>query len=163
MLRNSIDDKPPKKPAISSSLGANLEFENWLAANKYHEITDSEGLKWELKLRLHSVPHPSEPKGEQVELTMELHSQASAKEFVEHGTLKLEEDQRLVDLLGEDTLPLVVKPKKSIFPHHESIKQDLAETIQELTSKFLKSNIRSIKRNLIGKWINDKAKFKSRV
>ena len=65
-MYNMLDEKLPKPPVISSQAGALNQMESWLKENRYDRVKDADGMTWDVDVRATSIPHPKDPKIEQL-------------------------------------------------------------------------------------------------
>jgi len=154
-------DKRPSRPVIPSYAGAIAQAEAWLKANDYHLIHDGDGLAWNLKVKTVQLPRRDSIHGTHWEMTLMLTAEVSGEGFQASGTLERKKDERLLELLGEDRVPLAMRPIVYMAVSDEEAKTVMAEALFNLKRDMAQKKLHELKRSLISRWLDQRALFHS--
>ena len=154
-------DKLPKKPLTVSQASANREVDRWMRENDYHHLRDGAGLVWHLDCADQKVPDPENPSRDLWQLTVTVATAASPAQLVTTGTLSLPEDDRLLHLLGDDTIEMRMKPIQLDAASLEQAREILMNQVLVLRERFAGSLFHEIKRTLVGRHLDTTRRFGS--
>lgn len=152
------NDKLPKRPVVTSKTAADAEFDYWLKENNFSSLKDGDGLAWNLNLKIARVPEPAAREAPWT-LTLHLTAQVNAKTLVETHTLEPDLDSRLIELIGEHTIDINLKPIQRKAMTKEDARRMLAVVLPETRDKVALASFREIKRSLVGRWIDQTRVF----
>ncbi len=144
---------------IVSLTSADAEFNHWVAENSYRHLSDLTGDIWELDLRLEQRPHPHDVVMPLYRLHIRLTTEVSGVDLVKAGVLNKDSDRRLLDLIGDDEVPLAVKTLTIEGKSLDRLRSDLASYIYKLRNTLKKRDLTEVKRRLVGSWIDRKSLF----
>ena len=82
-----------------------------------------------------------------------------AAALVATGTLAADADQRLIELLGEDTVVLAMKPVSHTTPDAESLRLLAADVVPRFRSDFAARSLHDVKRSLVGRHVDEGGLF----
>jgi hypothetical protein len=156
-------DKPPRRPVITSLAGALGEIKNWLKENQLDQVRDADGMVWDLSVKVHQVPNPADPKGLLWQIRLGLTADATIREFLQTGALDARKDARLLELIGEHSIKIAMKPMVYDTPDEEAARRLVADLLPKLKANFLKNSLTEVKRTLIGRWVDEQGRFGSRA
>jgi hypothetical protein len=160
MYSNSTDpEKPPKRPVVGSLAGALNELDNWLKENQYESLSDADGLAWKLDLKVSQAPVKGDPKGLVWRVRIGLRRELDAEDLLAAGILKLPEDERLLGLIGDEIVPLAMKPALHEVPGELEARRLVADELPRLKATLAKKSLIDIKRSLIGRWVDERSRF----
>lgn len=152
-------DLQPKRPVVTSLAGALTEARRWLEENQFDQVKDGDGLPWSLKLQVSQVPEPKNPKGVLWELKLHLSALVMAPLLIETGTLDALKDSRLLEMIGNESIELKMRPLVYRAPHEDAAKTLLADILPKLKASFAKSSLSEVKRALVGRYVDDRCRF----
>src|SRR5690606_16223149 len=135
-MYNMFHDKPPKGPVITSQAGALNQMEGWLKENKFDRVKDAEGTQWKVSVKAIQTPHPKNPKISLWQLKILVTAEATAADLLQSGVLSRDADARLIELLGDDILPLAMKPMSYEASSEEEARSILANALPRLKANF---------------------------
>lgn len=152
-------NKMPRRPVVLSQAAASAEFELWVRENRYEKVLDGDGLPWHVELTAMPIPDPENlPRG-MWELRMEARVEVNATSLLATGTMDPIADERLLLLIGTESIPLQMKPEVRYARSLEESKRALFEMIPKVKDTLVKGSLRDIKRALIGQWIDRRCLF----
>lgn len=154
-------DLRAKKPVIPSLLSAQVQLNEWVEANTQKSLLDADGVEWQLSMETREVPNHRRSSGLLWEVAVHLTAKLGQNELIETGVLKPTEDDRLLSMIGEEVITFVVKPKVFSADSMQAAKTKLSEVMPGLKKTFRTSHLNTIKRGLVERWIEDRAKFHS--
>jgi hypothetical protein len=149
----------PSRPVVSSQLSANRAAQAWLEQNKQDSVKDASGLEWKIVVEMREVPDPVDHRRALFELNIRLEASASAEILIQTGTLVLPDDQRLSGLIGDSTIPFTRKPIYHEAKSIDEARRFLADRVQEIAAEMRVNAFHEIKRQLIGRWVDERARF----
>ena len=155
-------DKIPRGPVVKSIIGAVDEWERWLHENHFRKLVDGDGLEWTLEMKFEELPAESEIHGGKILISLQLGVDVRSEEFIRTGTLEVGEDDRFLAIIGNHLVPLRMRPVIYEVKDYNAARGLLANILPELRENTKKSKIRDIKRQLIGRWIDELSAFGAR-
>lgn len=158
-MYNMFDEKLPKPPVITSQAGALNQVTTWLKENRFDRVKDADGMEWTVTVKAHPVPNPKNPKTSLWHIKVLVTAKATARDLLDSGVLCKEKDARLLSLLGDDILPLTMKPVSYEASSEEEARSILANALPRLKSNFNRSALGEVKRSLAGRWVNENGVF----
>ncbi len=161
-MYNTDPDKAPKRPIVTSLVGALSEIRKWQQDNQLGAVHDADGMTWELAVKVTSLPDPHTAKSLLWQVRMGLSVRASAEEFVADGTLARPADARLLDLIGAERVEISMKPVIYTVTSEDEARQVIGTELPRLKANFAGRALREVKRTLIGRWINARCLFGGR-
>lgn len=151
--------RPPKRPVVSTLTSALVEVERWLEDSRLREIRDGDGLVWMLAVEVDQIPDPADPKGLVWRLKLKLSADATATDLVRTGALDAKTDQRLIELLDDEPVHLAMKPLIYTAPNEEAARLLLTDVVPRLKASFPRDALGDIKRQLVGRQIDERSRF----
>ena len=152
-------DRLPTKPIIKSLTSAQADWEAWLTQNNIEFLRDGDGLDWRLVMRFHQLPSEVDRhKGKWI-ATVQLGIDLPVTRLVETGTLDPEQDSRLIQIAGGVLIPLRMKKLQYEALGDAEMRDTIARVIPELRETFRKTSLHEVKRDLLGRWINNLGSF----
>ncbi len=155
-------NRTTRRPVIASLASADAEFNRWVASHGYQELRDARGGLWQLHMKLEQLPHPQDTQASLFRLHMGLSSELDVRQLVEVGAYSLENDERLLGMLGSDRIPMVMKNRILEASTVESVRSQLAAEIVNIRKSLAKVDLNEVRRRLVGQWIDRKCLFGSR-
>jgi hypothetical protein len=152
-------DKPAKRAVVTTLTAALAEIERWLAENGLDALRDADGLTWRLSAQVDQIADPADPKGMLWRLRLAPTVEVDAATLVATGTLAAVADQRLVELLGEDTVTLAMKPVSHTAANAEALRLLAADVVPRFRSEFAGRALHEVKRVLVGRHIDERGIF----
>jgi len=149
-------DKLPRRAVVPSQLSAEAEFRTWLRENCFDRMQDKDGLEWQV-----SVATDLETAG-QWSMRIALSSTVDAPTFLRTRTLVADEDERLLSILGEHTIPLCMRPRVFRLADESEAQGVLAEELPRLRDELRGTSLIQLKRALIGRWVDSHHTFSER-
>jgi hypothetical protein len=158
-MYNTDNDKIPRQHLAASSRSAREQFQNWLTENDLQQIHDADGTPWKLTVKVLEKPSADDLHQAVFDAQLYMKADASADEFVKTGILNPESDERLIAMIGDARIPLQMKPVEFSAPNAEQLRLEFADRVGEVKKKLQSSSLATIKRQLIGRWIDERAVF----
>lgn len=152
------NDKLPKRPAVASQTAADAEFDYWLRENNFDRIKDGDGLTWKLDLQVFRQPEPAAREAPWI-LTLHLTTSVSAKLLMATKSLDAVQDNRLIDLMGDRSIDISLKPVQHKAVTREDARRLLAVVLPETRKKMEQASLKDIKRTLVGRWVDQSRMF----
>lgn len=149
----------PSRPAVASLASALAAVERWLSENRYDSVRDGDGLDWRLALEVTHIPAPGDANKVLWQVRLDLAVDVGYAELVRSGVLDAKKDARLLELVGEEMVPLRMKPRLVTAPSEEELRLMFAEAVPKLRAEIAGKSLISIKRELIGRWIDQRGRF----
>jgi hypothetical protein len=149
----------PSRPVVTSQLSANRAAQAWLEQNKQDSVVDAAGLEWKIVVEMREVPDPVDHRRAMFELTIRLEASASAETLIRTGTLHQQDDERLAQLIGDSIIPFARKPIYHEAKSIDEARRFLADRVQEIAKEMRANGFHEIKRQLIGRWVDEKTRF----
>lgn len=154
-------DFEPKKPVISSTLGANLEFNEWLKSNNYKFIVDKDNLPWQLKIDVKEIPSYLESKQMIYFISYVLQSTLSYDILLRTKMYDPADsnDNRILSFIVDDIIPLIIKlhPQKAYTI--QEVKNLITQKILWIKETLPKFDIKDKKRKQIALWMEKQLTF----
>ena len=159
-MYSKFQDTPTTKPVISSSLSAKQHVEEWIARHsQIQEILDGDGLAWNVDIQVKESPHEQNPRKTNIEVQVSLWADVDVNALLKDGTFDSQEDARLIALIGLRRIPLRMRPLRRHAEKSEEARVILAEILQSLKKSLADSELSKIKRDLIGRWVDQERRF----
>lgn len=155
-------DKPPKRPVITSLAGALTEVRHWLTENQLNEVRDGDGLAWDLAVKVVQVPDPANPKGLLWQVRLMLKTQAEVAQLLETGTLDAVKDARLIEMIASKSIDLAMRPLTYHVASEEAARSLLVDVLPKLKASFARNSLAEVKRNLVGRYVDEGCRFGAR-
>lgn len=151
-------DKLPKKPAVASRAAADAEFNHWLRENNFDRLKDGDGQVWTLDLQVTRLPEPAEHEASWT-LTLNLTTVVTVASLIETKVLDPQEDVRLMELLGDQSIAIALKPIQHKAMTRDDARRLLVKILPETRAKIEGGTFRDVKRSLIGRWVDQSRVF----
>lgn len=161
-MYNMDPDQLPKRPLVTSLAAANREFDAWLHENRLDAILDGDGLPWRLEVAVTQDDDPSDPYELRWTVRLTFKTEADAPTFVQTGTLDPGKDGRLLGLLGDAKVPMQMKPTVLKASGEEDARRQFLDTVPRLKEKLAQGSLTTVKRQLIGRWVDEHSRFDRR-
>ncbi len=158
-MYNTDPDKLPKKPVTISQTSANKEFARWLEQNNRHSLCDASGLNWNIHLETLETPDPADHRQVQWSLTLRITSEVNAAQLLAGQTLHENNDERLLSLFGDASIRIALKPITHQEATLDGARKWLAAELNRLREQFAKDGFHEVKRQLVGRWIDEERLF----
>jgi hypothetical protein len=152
-----------RRPVIASVASAAAEFNHWVEQKTRQDFKDANGGIWQLQLDLQQLPHPQDTQAALFRLNIGLNCDLNARHLVEVGAYDALEDQRLLQLLGEDRIPVAMKKRVMENSSLENLRSELADELVRIRKSLEKIDLNSMRKRVIGQWIDRKQLFGSRI
>jgi hypothetical protein len=152
-----------RRPVIASVASAAAEFNHWVEQKAQKDFKDANRGIWQLQLDLQQLPHPEDTQGALFRLTIGLSCELDACHLVEVGAYDAQEDQRLLQLLGDDRIPVAMKKRVMESPSLENLRTELADELLRIRKSLEKIDLNSMRKRVIGQWIDQRQIFGSRI
>ncbi len=152
-----------RRPVIASVASAAAEFNHWVEQKAQKDFKDANGGVWELQLNLQQLPHPQDTQGAFYRLNIGLSCELNARHLVEVGAYDAQEDQRLLQMLGEDRIPVAMKKRVMENPSLENLRTELADELVRIRKSLEKIDLNPMRRRVISQWVDRKQLFGSRI
>ncbi len=152
-----------RRPVIASVASAAAEFNHWVEQKAQKDFKDANGGVWELQLNLQQLPHPQDTQGAFYRLTIGLSCELNTRHLVEVGAYDAQEDQRLLQMLGEDRIPVAMKKRVMENPSLENLRTELADELVRIRKSLEKIDLNPMRRRVISQWVDRKQLFGSRI
>ncbi len=155
-------EKLPRKPAIPSLTSAISEINAWLSKNRYERLKDSAGLEWSLNAAAEKHGMRVPPDHEKLwELRLSFEVDVTSELLIKTGTLSEKEDERLISLVGEDVIPIRMRPLRFFAHSEEELRSIMIEELPKIRDRFQHTDLTSLKRTLVGRWVDERGQFNS--
>lgn len=158
-MYNTDPDKLPKKPVTISQTSANEEFARWLAQNDRHHLRDAAGVIWNISVETLETPDPTDHRQAVWKITLRIGADVGAHHLIADKTLDEGKDERLLGLLGDATIRLALKPSVHEAQGLDAARKWLAEELHRLRDQFAKDGFHEVKRQLVGRWVDESRWF----
>lgn len=155
-------DRLPTKPVVKSLASAQAEWEQWLAQNHIDFLRDGDGLDWKLVMKFKQLPDQHRPHEGKWVATLQLGIDLPLSKLVQTGTLDAQSDARLMALAGDAQVPLRMKKLQYEAANENEMRDVLSRVLPELRENFRKTSLHAVKRDLVGRWIDDLSVFGER-
>lgn len=152
-------DRPPKRPIIGSQAGALNELKNWLKDNQFERLQDGDGLAWDMEIKVQQIPAKGDPKGLLWRLQLQLKREMTGEELVNARILQRPADERLLALIGSASLNMAIKPQVFEAANELEARRLLADHLPKLKAALVKKSLLTVKRGLVGRWVDEKSHF----
>src|SRR5438128_2473147 len=131
-MHNLESDRRPSRPVITSLASADAEVANWLRANDYASVTDSDGQRWQIDVKVAQLPHPKDQHQSLWEIRIELHTMVNAALLIAHKCLDPDHDQRLLSILGDEQITIHMRPLTHEANGEDEARSYMVETLPKL-------------------------------
>lgn len=153
----------PKRPVVSTLTAATVELKRWLEESCLTTFQDADGQPWTLGVKVIRVPDPQTTNGLLWSLKLGMTAQVSGLDLIATGVLCPDQDSRLLLLIGEDHVPLAMRPIVHLAPNEQEARQLLATVLPALKESLSQQSLVPVKRELIGRWIDEGCQFSGRL
>jgi hypothetical protein len=151
--------RPLKRPVISTLTAATAELKKWLEESCLSTFQDGDGQAWQLGLKVTQRPDPATTNGLLWAIRLGLTAQVSGRELVSTGVLCPDKDHRLLSLIGVDLVPMAMRPSIYQAANESEARQVLVVALPDLRKTLEKQSLVEVKRDLIGRWLDDQCRF----
>ena len=157
-------NKDPKvtTPIISSAKAAESQFRHWLNQNSYKEILDLEGVVWRMVIEAELEKSNQSLSARGWLASIKASAFLTLDDLVNAGiTDKNDENsiERYQYFLNGGKIEIHLKPYLFHGVDEESIRQWLQQRIPEIQEKIRSSDLKEIKKTLVGKWLDKSRSF----
>ena len=143
----------------TNSIGATYQFQTWLKNNNYHSLEDGVGWQWFLEVESRLAPNPEDTQGGVCYVKVLVSTQLDSKSLVETEVFDDKEDKRLLEMIGEAQVPVTFNRPEKMFLNVEEARRDLVEEVNKIREMLQSDELGSIKRKLVGQWVDNKCLF----
>jgi hypothetical protein len=155
-------ERLPKKPVVMSKASAQAEWDEWLAQNIYDFVRDGDGMDWRLIMQFDQLPSELDRHQGRWVATLKFGLDTPVKTLIDTGTLDVEADARLIELLGDSLVPLRMRQMTYEAASENEMRETMSRVLPELRDNFRKTSLHLIKRDLIGRWVESLSVFGTR-
>lgn len=152
-------DSPPSRPVVKNSVSAQAEWENWLYQNSFEYLRDADGLDWSVKMSFEQLPSNLDRRAGRWVATVEVALNVSMSALIETGTFDKDDDARIIELVGEDLIPLRMRKIQYEAMSENAMRDTMAQVLPELRENFRKTSLHAVKRTLAGRWLEGRMVF----
>ena len=152
-------DKLPKRPVVSTLTAAIADLKRWLEETCHSTCQDGDGQTWNIGIKVTRIPDPDTANGLLWSIRLGLTAQVSGVDLVATGVLSPADDSRLLYLIGEELVPLAMRPIIHKAENEAEAKRLLASVLPELKETVAKQSLVRVKRDLIGRWVDERCQF----
>lgn len=152
-------DSPPSRPVVKNSVSAQAEWENWLYQNSFEYLRDADGLDWSVKMSFEQLPSNLDRRAGRWVATVEVVLNVSMLALIETGTFDKDDDARIIELVGEDLIPLRMRKIQYEAMSENAMRDTMAQVLPELRENFRKTSLHAVKRTLVGRWLEGRLVF----
>ncbi|WP_141736067.1 hypothetical protein [Oligoflexus tunisiensis] len=152
-----------RRPVIPSVASADAEFNHWVERQGLRDFRDANGGLWQLQLKLQQLPHPQDTQATLYRLQIGLSCVLHTRHLVEVSAYDSADDARLLQLLGEDQVPVEMKSRLFENVSLENLRGQLADELLRMRKSLEKVDLNSMRKRVIGQWIDRKQRFGSRI
>jgi hypothetical protein len=152
-----------RRPVIPSVASADAEFNHWVERQGWQDFRDANGGLWQLELKLQQLPHPQDTQATLYRLQIGLHCVLNVRHLVEVAAFDAIDDARLLQMLDEDQVPVAMKSRVLENVSLETLRGELADDLHRLRKSLEKVDLNSMRKRVIGQWIDRKQRFGSRI
>jgi len=114
-------------------------------------------------MKLEQLPHPQDTQGALFRLHIGLDSMLDARQLVEVGAFDSEEDKRLLQMLGNDKVPMEMRNRMLEHASVENLRGMLADEMINIRKSLAKVELNEVRKRLIGQWVDRKCLFGGRL
>ena len=143
----------------AGAVGAKLQFDNWLKANRYKLLEDRQGSRWSLVLESDISPDEDDFKKPRWTIKLSLTLRVDSSELVSTGVLDSQRDDRTIQLMSSSVIPMVMVRPEYYCSSVEEARAYIADEIGRVKDSLSDEKIHDIKRSLIFKWIDNRKVF----
>jgi hypothetical protein len=161
-MYSTRDMNMPRKPVILSQASADAEVSAWMQGKAKKVLQDIDGLDWMIDAR--AQPKPTQDSRAPVWcLTVKVSAQVSAETIEEALAYDAGDAERFISLMDELSIPLEMKPVTYHFESLEDAREFFADQHRDIQTKLSNAKMTDIKRLLVGRWIEERCNFGSKV
>lgn len=152
-------DFRPHRPRVPSAYQATKEAELWTLHHDYRRMFDNAGLSWEAMVSSQQKSVPGELARLKWIVSFQLYSSTTADILIQTGTLDRLKDQRLIQIIGTNNIPMYMRP------YHFSgwDEQEAWKIFQSFLPKFKaqigKLDLHAAKLRLVSRWVEAYTSF----
>jgi hypothetical protein len=143
---------------IPSQVAKEADMRSWLESNDFRNLPDCDGQLWHLDLKLRELPEASK-KRMIISVLLSLKGVFSAVDFLRAGVMRLPQDQRLKELLGDDTQTYLLGNWTFTAESLEEAKSELHDSIGQICGFLNNEGLSDKKRLMISKYLDRSAVF----
>lgn len=147
------------EPVVSSLAAAIQQTNSWLEQNDYHRIKDLQGTLWDLKVKFSLVQSARNTSAREWLLEILIGTTLTGKILMESQILNPENDMRIIKLLGDARVKVDLKPMQYHVRDESEGRKLLLDVVPIVKSQMEHTNMATIKRQLIGKWVDQNTRF----
>jgi hypothetical protein len=155
-------DRIPSKPVITSLTHANHELAAWMRENDFSHIIDGDGMLWSIRVKVSEKPNKSLKSKRVWDLSFYITARPTTRDFVLSKTLDSQQDERLLSMLGDQHIPMHMRPVHVSAHSIEEARTVFAQTIVDLRRKMRAQSLHDTKRYLIGRFVDESCQFSLR-
>ena len=141
------------EPVIPSQKAAEEQFGDWLKQSRMSTLVDLDDQVWNLIYEVRPYSDSLWQGSVRAGLT------ASTSQYIKAQVLDQQMDSRFIGLLGEKPPTVYFSPDPILGPGEDAVLVGLRERVLEMDSFFKEKESRSIKRKLLGKWLDQQKEF----
>jgi hypothetical protein len=151
-----------RRPVIASVASADAEFNHWVERQAFQDFKDANGGVWLLQMKVQQLPHPQDTQASLHRLQLGLRCDLDARHLVEVGAYDARDDERLLQLLGTDRVPMEMKNRVLENTSVDTLRGQLADELVSMRKSLEKVDLNTMRRRVIAQWIDRKQLFGSR-
>lgn len=153
------DGQRPTRPAVSSLTGALAAIDAWVRDNRFDHLQDGDGQVWTLKTEVTQIPDHTDSRKLLWQIQLKLSASMTAADLIRTHALDAVKDARLLSLVADEPVPMAMRPQVHLVPTEDEAKLLLAETLPKLKADFEGKSLISVKRELVGRWVDARGRF----
>ena len=149
----------PTRPTVSSLTGALAAIDAWVRDHRFDSLTDADGQAWNLKTEVTQIPDAADSRKLLWQIQLKLSATVSGQDLVRTHALDIDKDARLLALVADHEVPMAMRPQTHVVPNEDEAKLLLAETLPKFKAEFEAKSLISVKRELVGRWVDARGRF----
>jgi|LauGreDrversion4_2_1035121.scaffolds.fasta_scaffold04279_10 hypothetical protein len=155
-------DKLTSSLVVSSQAAAERDIQNWLREIQQDSTIDGDGWTWRIEVSVKQAPDPNDTRRVEWHLKIKLCTEMSATDLIEGGILTPDVDARMLDLIGDESVPMSMKPTRHKVANEAAARTVLSEALPNMKRTFASYRLHAIKRALVHRWVDQSLAFGGR-
>jgi hypothetical protein len=119
-------------------------------------------MDWRLVMQFDQLPSELDRHQGRWVATLKFGLDTPVKTLIDTGTLDVEADARLIELIGDSLVPLRMRQMTYEAASENEMRETMSRVLPELRDNFRKTSLHQIKRDLIGRWVDSLGVFGAR-
>jgi hypothetical protein len=146
---------------VVSSSQAEHQLQTWLRENNFEDLTDADGVRWKISIKMENHADPVNRHGSIVQAVIAFESLIDTRTLLATRTFDETNDERLLGLFSHRVIHHKLPSMTLIANSSARLRTDFAAQLIELRKSFAAKSFKAIRQQAVREAINNAGRFSS--